>query len=94
LNGWQFEWDPDKAEANRRKHGVTFDEAATVFDDPNAQPEYDERHSADEDRWLVIGLSSGLRLLTVAYTKRNETIRLISAHRATKAETRRYTDAG
>ena len=94
MNGRQFEWDRDKADANRRKHGVTFEEASTVFDDPNAWVEYDQSHSQDEDRWLVIGLSSRLRLLTVCYTKRNEKIRLISAHRATKAETHRYTDSG
>ena len=94
MNGRQFEWDAEKAESNRRKHGVTFDEATTVFDDPNGDVEYDEGHSDEEDRWRIVGLSSRLRLLRVTYTRRNEAYRIISAQRATKAEERRYTDAG
>ena len=89
-----FEWDPGKASANRRKHGVSFDEAATVFDDPNAKEEYDGQHADVEDRWIVIGLSNRLRLLVVSYTKRDEAIRIISARRATKAEARRYAGSG
>lgn len=88
----RFEWDARKAAKNRRNHRVTFEEAETVFDDPNRLEEYDVRHSISEDRWLVIGLSVKLRLLAVAYTKRNETtIRIISARRANQAATRRYT---
>ena len=94
MNGKQFEWDPAKAKANRRKHGITFEEAATVFGDTNAIVEYDARHSMIEDRWRLIGLSSRLRVLTVVYTRRHEAIRIISARRATKAESRRYTDSG
>ncbi len=66
-----FDWDKDKANANRGKHRVAFDEAQTVFEDPNVKLGYDERHSEYEDRWRAIGLSHRLRLLTVAYTKRN-----------------------
>jgi uncharacterized protein len=87
----QFEWDADKAAANRRKHGVSFEEAQSVFDDPSQQSEFDQEHSDQEDRWIVLGLSSRFRLLLVAYTKRHEAIRIISARRANKTETRRYT---
>ena len=90
MNGLQCEWDRNKAEANRRKHGVSFEEAATVFDDPHAKEEYDGRHSHVEDRWLVVGLSDRLRLISLAYTRRDEAIRIIHARRATKAEARRY----
>jgi len=86
-----FEWDADKAATNRRKHGVSFEEAESVFDDPSQQVEFDQEHSDREDRWIVLGLSSRFRLLLVAYTKRHEAIRIISARRANKTETRRYT---
>lgn len=85
-----FGWDAEKSVANGRKHHVTFDEATTAFDDPNRRREYDSGHSALEERWLLLGVSDRSRLLTVIYTKRNETIRIISARRANQAETRRY----
>ena len=70
-----------------------FDEAKSVFEDPNASAQYDVEHSEREDRWRVIGLSMRLRLLSVIYTKTDEqTIRLISARRATKAEARGYAE--
>ena len=83
----KFEWDAEKADANFRKHRVSFDEAKTAFDDPNARARYDAGHSEVEDRWQLIGLSGRLRLLIVIYAKGNEaTFRLISARRATRAE--------
>ena len=87
----QFEWDEEKAALNRRKHRVSFDEAATVWNDPNRIVEPDLVHSTDqEQREQVLGLSEKLRLLVVIFTERNEAIRIISARRANQAETRRY----
>jgi uncharacterized DUF497 family protein len=92
LNGLQFEWDRAKAASNLRKHAVSFEEAETVFEDPNAWRQYDTSHSSDEDRWRVIGISMKLRLLSVIYLKADEkTIRLISARRTNQAEALRYT---
>lgn len=87
-----FEWDPRKADANKRKHSVSFGEATTVFDDPNVRVEHDDRHSTDEEeRRLAIWISSRLGIIAVSYTvRRYETIRIISARRATKAEVGRY----
>ncbi len=86
----EFEWDVAKAAANRRKHGVSFEEAATVFDDPNVLVRYDAAHSEDEDRWNVVGTSSRHRVLAVTYTKRGEAIRIISARKSGRAEAREY----
>ena len=89
----RFEWDPVKARSNRRKHGVTFEEAMHVFDDPHAHFEQD-RSAGGELRWQAIGLVGGVVLLLVAHTVReegrNEVIRLISARRATGKERRQY----
>jgi uncharacterized DUF497 family protein len=85
-----FEWSDEKASSNFRKHKVSFDEASTVFDDPNAFGQYDHEHSTHEDRWRVIGMSSKGRLVSVIYTQRHEAIRIISARRANKAEKGRY----
>jgi uncharacterized DUF497 family protein len=91
----QFEWDEEKAAINHRKHRVSFDEAATVWNDLHRIIEPDLVHSTDEEqREQVLGLSEKLRLLVVIFTERNEAIRIISARRATKAETRRYADQG
>ncbi len=90
MRAEEFEWDASKSAANRRKHRVTFDEATTAFDDPKRRREYDSGHSVTEERWLLLGISDRSRLLAVIYTKRNETIRIISARRANQAETRRY----
>ncbi len=87
----QFEWDDAKAASNARKHRVPFEEAKTVWLDPNRIEAPDQTHSDEEERSVTIGLSSRLRLLIVAYTERNEAIRIISARRANQAETRRYT---
>lgn len=92
----RFEWDPVKARSNRRKHGVTFEEAMHVFDDPHAHFEQD-RSAGGELRWQAIGLASGTILLLVAHTVRaegeDETIRLISARQATRKERQRYGEA-
>jgi uncharacterized protein len=87
----KFEWDPPKAASNRQKHGVSFEEAQTVFSDPNAVAFYDAEHSDDEDREIILGISNKLRLLLVVYTERyGDTIRIISARKANAAETREY----
>ena len=85
-----FEWDADKAEANRRKHGVSFPEATTVFGDPLTLTVPDPVHSGDEERLLTVGHSYQGRLLVVAHIDEGETIRLISARLATAAERRSY----
>jgi uncharacterized protein len=87
-----FEWDPAKAAANLRKHGVSFEDAQTAFSDEHARLVGDPDHSAEEERFVLLGLSSSLRLLVVAhcYRSADSIIRIISARRATKAETRSY----
>jgi uncharacterized DUF497 family protein len=88
----EFTWDPDKARSNERKHGVAFEEAVTVFVDENALLIPDPDHSADEDRFLILGMSFKLRTLVVChcYRKQNEVIRIISARRASRSERRLY----
>lgn len=81
-----FEWDPRKAAANRRKHGVTFDEAATAFGDPFGIMVDDPRHSAGESRLVLLGHSQANRLLAVMFTERGDRMRLISARTATRRE--------
>ena len=88
--GYIFEWDPVKAEANVRKHGVTFDEASTVFGDPLNLLMADPDHSLDEKRYLLLGMSNRRRLLVVTFAERPPRTRLISARRATRQERRRY----
>lgn len=88
--GYIFEWDPVKAEANVRKHGVTFDEASTVFGDPLNLWMADPDHSHDENRSLLLGMSNRRKLLVVAFAERPPRTRLISARRATRHERRRY----
>jgi uncharacterized DUF497 family protein len=84
-----IEWDPAKAASNLKKHGVSFEEAATVLFDPNALSQPDE--SSTEERWLLMGLSSEARLITLVYTLRGEDrIRLISARKATRKEAKHY----
>ena len=85
-----FEWDADKATKNLSKHGVSFDEAKTVFNDRLYIDFYDPAHSDEEERYLVIGESSNDRLLIVSYTERGDTARLISAREATAAERKDY----
>jgi uncharacterized DUF497 family protein len=89
-----FAWDPVKASTNIADHGVTFDEASTVFADPFALLMTDPDHSEDEDRFLLLGMSTQQRLLVVAFTDRLPRTRLISARRATRMERRRYETKG
>ena len=86
----EFEWDADKAASNRKKHGVTFEEAATVFADPLAAIFDDEVHSADERREIIVGHSAKNRLLLVSFTERDTAVRIISAREATKRERKDY----
>jgi uncharacterized protein len=82
----EFEWDPTKGAANLKKHGVGFREAATVLEDPLSTTFPDEAHSTEERRFVTIGVSEQGRVLVVAHTERNDTLRLISARRATRRE--------
>jgi uncharacterized protein len=87
-----FDWDDLKAKANERKHGVSFEEARTVFYDENARLRYDSDHSLNEERYILLGISSSLRLVIVChvYRKENGMIRIISARKATKQEVQQY----
>ena len=85
-----FEWDPAKARRNRRKHRVSFQEAATVFGDPLAMTFLDPDHSASEQRFITVGVSSTNRILIVAHTDRGENVRIIGARRATQTERKYY----
>lgn len=88
-----FKWNERKAEGNLAKHGVSFDEAATVFNDPLFVDFYDPDHSTDEHRYIIIGESQRNRLLIVSYSERNEAIRLISAREVTPAEREAYEES-
>jgi uncharacterized protein len=85
-----FEWDEDKNAANEDKHGVTFEEASTVFADPLAAIFDDEIRSVEEHREIIVGHSVKERLLLVCFTERGEAIRIISTRPATKRERRDY----
>ncbi len=86
----QFEWSENKAAGNLSKHGVSFEEAKTVFDDPLYVDFYDPDHSEDEERYLIVGESNRGRLLIVSYTERGDSIRLISARELTRTERSAY----
>jgi uncharacterized DUF497 family protein len=86
----RFTWDPEKAESNIAKHGVSFEEASTAFGDPLSRTQPDPLHSDEEDRLILMGLTNGGRLVIVAHADRGETVRLISARLATAGERRRY----
>lgn len=88
--GYNFEWDPKKAEANLSKHGVSFREAVTAFGDPLSMNMADPDHSEDEERFIVLGLSDRYRLLVVSYTERPPRTRIISARLATRHERKQY----
>ena len=89
----QFEWDESKNKLNRKKHGIWFEEAQQVFDDPNALRYFDPEHSHEEDRFLMLGQTAGARILVVVFCERGSDgsiIRMISARKATKKEVRQY----
>ena len=91
LMSLTFEWDHEKAESNLRKHGVSFEEASTVFRDTLSRTIYDPLHSSfREQRFVTIGLSGRNQLLVVAHCDRGKKIRIISARRATRRERRNY----
>ena len=86
----QFEWDDRKARANLAKHGMSFEEASTVFGDVRSLTIPDPAHSQDEDRFIILGRSHQRRLLVVVYTGRGDKVRLISARRASRNEREQY----
>jgi uncharacterized DUF497 family protein len=88
----QFIWDEEKQKTNIKKHGVAFEEAATVFDDEKAIYFDDERHSQNEDRFIILGYSNRARMLMVCHCYRNDNslIRIISARKATRLESNQY----
>ncbi|NEQ95313.1 MAG: BrnT family toxin [Cyanothece sp. SIO2G6] len=86
----QFEWNEKKAEKNLAQHGVSFDEAKTVFDDSRYIDFYDPDHSEDEERYLIVGVSNQGRLLIASYTERGNSIRIISAREVTRTEREAY----
>lgn len=92
MDDFRFEWDPAKARENVRKHGISFDEAQTVFADDRAILLDDPDHSAGEDRFALLGLSAPLRVLVVAHCYREgaSVVRIISARKATRTERAQY----
>jgi uncharacterized DUF497 family protein len=91
VSHYRFEWDPAKAHANEVKHGVTFDEAQTVFADLFAVETADRAHSISEDRLIIIGISQRGRVLVISFTLRdNDLLRLISARPASRREIYNY----
>ena len=86
----KFKWDPVKARSNLRKHKVSFEEAATALKDPMAETGFDPDHSMGEERFVTFGVSERGRLLVVAHTEENDTLRIISARVASKGERRIY----
>ena len=92
MHDMRFEWDEDKNKQNQEKHGISFNEALTIFADDNARLILDEDHSEDEDRFILIGISKNAKLLTVChcYRESDSVIRLISARKASKSESEQY----
>ena len=88
--GLAFEWDEQKAKENKRKHGVTFEEASTVFADPLSRTIHDPLHSEGEDRYVILGQSHRRRLVVVVFTERGEKIRIISGRPASRRERKDY----
>jgi uncharacterized DUF497 family protein len=86
----RFSWDARKAASNRRKHGVSFEEAATAFGDPLSLTVADPDHAADEERFLLLGQSERQRLLVVVHAEHGDEIRIISARPATRRERQSY----
>jgi uncharacterized DUF497 family protein len=92
VNELHFEWDERKATLNKKKHGIGFEEARSVFMDDNARLIDDPDHSTDEDRFVLLGLSQTLKVLVVChcYRKEGQVIRIISARKATPTESKFY----
>ena len=92
MNGLRFEWNERKNRLNRKKHGISFEEAQTVFFDEHAIEYFDPDHSLDEERFLLLGRSFKLRILLVSYCyrKAEDVMRIISARKATKLEQKPY----
>ena len=88
--GLKFEWDRRKAVLNIKKHGMSFEDAATAFGDPLSVTIHDPKHSDDEDRFLLLGETQDKKLVVVAHTDRKDTIRLINARPATRQEREDY----
>jgi uncharacterized DUF497 family protein len=89
----KFEWNPDKAAHNLKKHGIAFEDATSVFGDPFAGTIPDPLHSTVEARFVTIGMTSGLRLVVVVHTDRKHRVRIISARPATRAEKKKHEEA-
>jgi uncharacterized DUF497 family protein len=94
---YYFEWDPQKAKINLKKHKVSFERACTVFKDPNALSIYDEEHSEEDDRWITLGMDINGTLLVVVHIfeqldENTCKIRIISARKATKKEIKQYNE--
>lgn len=94
MNDIKFEWDNNKAQTNIEKHGITFQEASTVFLDENAILFDDPGHSVEEERFMLLGMSSQAKMLIVChcYRSADDIIRIISARKATKTETQQYVE--
>ena len=92
MEGSRFAWDKRKDATNRKKHGISFDEAESVFYDEYARLIHNPEHSADEDRFIILGLSARLRLLVVChcYRENEQIIRIITARKADKFEQQQY----
>lgn len=92
MNSLKFEWDPEKASSNIKKHGISFEEAKTVFDDDFGRLIPDPDHSQNEERFILLGMSYTLKILTVVHCFRDDdgVIRIISARASTKNEERQY----
>jgi len=92
MNSLNFEWDASKSASNIQKHGISFEEARTVFYDERARLISDPDHSGNEDRFILLGFSSSLRIIIVCHCYRSEgnIIRIISARKATTKETKAY----
>jgi uncharacterized DUF497 family protein len=92
MNEIDFDWDPNKAAGNIRKHGISFEEASSAFYDERSRLIYDPDHSQDDDRYILLGVSEESRLLMVChlYKENDRLIRIISARPATKDERRQY----
>lgn len=94
MNEIRFEWDEEKNEINQKKHGISFEDAATVFYDEEALVIADEEHLDEEDRFIILGLSIDIRLMVVChcYRESDSVIRIISARKAEKTEAKQYFD--